>query len=99
MEALGAAPLDIKHSALKPGDYLASPANNTSLFPLNSETTILQETFAVYGPRWLATWSAPAGAGFFASAQGPLPFAIGRVPPEIVSVYVLKPTTPVAPKK
>ena len=41
MEALGAAPLDIKHSALKPGDYLASPANNTSLFQLNSETTIL----------------------------------------------------------
>jgi 4-amino-4-deoxy-L-arabinose transferase-like glycosyltransferase len=90
MDAMGALPLDIKHSALKPGDTLIVPENNTSLFPVNSEAATLRETIAVSGPRWLTTWSTPAGAGFFAAAEGPLPFAFGHVPPEIVSVYALK---------
>jgi hypothetical protein len=94
MDAMGALPLDIRHSALKPGDTLVVPENNTSLFPVNSETATLRETIAVSGPRRLTTWSTPAGAGFFAAAEGPLPFAFGRVPPENVSVYVLKSPAP-----
>jgi 4-amino-4-deoxy-L-arabinose transferase-like glycosyltransferase len=94
MDAMGALPLDIKHSALKPGDTLAVPENNTSLFPVNSETATLRESIAVPGPRWLTTWSTPAGAGFFAAAEGPLPFAFGRVPPENVFVYALKSSAP-----
>ncbi len=94
MDAMGALPLDIRHSALKPGDILVVPENNTSLFPVNSETAILRETIAVSGPHWLTTWNTPAGAGFFAAAEGPLPFAFGRVPPENVSVYVLKSPAP-----
>ncbi len=94
MDALGALPLDIKHSALKPGDILVVPENNTSLFPVNSETATLRETITVSGPRRLTTWSTPAGAGFFAAAEGPLPFAFGRVPPENVSVYALKSPVP-----
>jgi hypothetical protein len=94
MDAMGAIPLDIKHSALKPGDTLVVPENNTSLFPVNSETATLRETIAVSGPRRLTTWSTPAGAGFFAAAEGPLPFAFGHVPPENVFVYVLKSPAP-----
>ena len=94
MDAMGAIPLDIKHSALKPGDTLVVPENNTSLFPVNPETATLRETIAVSGPRRLTTWSTPAGAGFFAAAEGPLPFAFGNVPPENVFVYVLKSPAP-----
>jgi hypothetical protein len=94
LDAMGALPLDIKHSALKPGDILVVPGNNTSLFPVNSETATLRETIAVSGPRRLTTWSTPAGAGFFAAAEGPLPFAFGRVPPENVFVYALKSSAP-----
>jgi hypothetical protein len=94
MDAMGALPLDIRHSALKPGDILVVPVNNTSLFPVNSETSTLRETIAVSGPRRLTTWSAPAGAGFFAAAEGPLPFAFGHVPPENVFVYALKSLAP-----
>ncbi|MGB7748538.1 MAG: glycosyltransferase family 39 protein [Verrucomicrobiia bacterium] len=94
MDALGALPLDIRHSALKPGDTLVVPENNTSLFPVNSGTSALKGTIAVSGPRWLTTWSRPAGAGFFAAAEGPLPFAFGPVPPETVSVYALKSPAP-----
>ena len=52
-------------------------------------------------------WAAPVyhleyagiGAGFYASSWGPLPFAFGRVPPEIVSVYVWKPAAPARRQK
>ena len=94
MDAMGALPLDIRHSALKPGDTLVVPVNNTSLFPINSGTATLRETIAVSGPRRLTTWSTPAGAGFFAAAEGPLPFAFGHVPPENVFVYALKSPAP-----
>ena len=94
MDAMGALPLDMRHSALKPGDTFVVPENNTSLFPVNSGTATLRETIAVFGPRRLTTWSTPAGAGFFAAAEGPLPFAFGRVPPENVFVYALKSPAP-----
>jgi len=94
MDAMGALPLDMRHSALKPGDIFVVPENNTSLFPVNSGTATLRETIAVFGPRRLTTWSTPAGAGFFAAAEGPLPFAFGRVPSENVFVYALKSPAP-----
>lgn len=90
MEALGASAMSFGHSTLKPGDMLAVPANNTNLLPPGFEMTLLK-TFTVPGPHLVATCNARAGAGFFfATLQGPLPFAFGRVPPEIVSVYGLK---------
>jgi 4-amino-4-deoxy-L-arabinose transferase-like glycosyltransferase len=94
MEALGATALDVKHSPLAPGDTIAVPANNTSIFNLNPETVTLRETIKVPGPRWLTTWSAVAGGGFYAAAQGPLPFVIGKAPPEEVFIYSLKPLPP-----
>ena len=89
MEADGARPLDIKHSFLKPGDNLALPANNTILRP-NLSRMISRGTLFVSGPRLLATWSQSAGAGFYASIWGPLPFAFGPISPESVSVYILE---------
>jgi 4-amino-4-deoxy-L-arabinose transferase-like glycosyltransferase len=90
MEAMGASAVDIKHPALKPGDMLAVPSNNTDLLPPGSEM-ILLKTFTIPSARLLATSNARANAGFFfATVQGPLPFAFGRVPPESVAVYGLK---------
>jgi hypothetical protein len=91
MDELGASELDLKHSALKPGDRVAVPLNNTSLFPLETETTTVLETNTVAGPAGLTTWNGEVGAGFYASAFGPLPFVFGRVPPEKTIVYLLKP--------
>jgi 4-amino-4-deoxy-L-arabinose transferase-like glycosyltransferase len=90
MEALGASAINNQHLVLKTDDILAVPSNNTNLLPPGSEMTLLQ-TFTVPGPCLLATCNARAGAGFFfATIQGPLPFAFGRVPPETVAVYGLK---------
>ncbi len=90
LQAAGASPFDLKLSTLKPGDRLIVPANNTNLLPLKPEKAVLQETIIVPGPYLLATWNQPTGAGFYSSAWGPLPFALGDVPAESVSVYVLR---------
>jgi 4-amino-4-deoxy-L-arabinose transferase-like glycosyltransferase len=98
MEQAGAWAPDVKHLRLRPGDTLALPMNNVAL-PLNMKDMVLQGTLFVSGPRWFSTWNTPIGAGFYASSWGPLPFAVGRTRPEIVSVYVLEPAAPAPPKK
>jgi 4-amino-4-deoxy-L-arabinose transferase-like glycosyltransferase len=98
IEQAGAWALDAKHLRLRPGDMLAVPMNNVYL-PLNMKALVLQGTFSGSGPRWFSTWNAPVGAGFYASSWGPLPFAVGRTRPEIVSVHVCEPAAPAAAKK
>jgi len=94
MEAWGASALDLAHSPLRTGDALAIPANNTNLLPPRPEVIASRETLAVAGPRLLTTMNQTLGAGFYASVWGPLPFAFGRVPPEVVFVYVFGPLPP-----
>lgn len=94
MEAFGASALDFARSPLKPGDALAVPVNNTSLFPPRPEAVKSQEILTISGPNLLTTMNQPMGAGFYASLWGPLPFVFGRVPPEVVHVYVLGPVPP-----
>ena len=90
MQSFGASPLDLKSSPLKPGATVLIPSNNTNLLPLKPERAELREIITAPGPSWLATLCQPAGAGFYSAIWGPLPFAVGRVPPESVSVYVLR---------
>ena len=97
MSAAGASALDLKRSTLKPGDALALPSNNTNLLPLDPRATDLVEIYKVPGPWLVTTCNEKMGAGFYASILGPLPFALGRVPPESVSVYILKPLLQSAP--
>jgi hypothetical protein len=98
MDASGASAMDSEHFALKSGDNLVLPMNNTGLFPVNSGITTLREIIAVSSPRLLATWNAKAGAGFYASTEGPLPFAIGNVPLENVFVFAVKTPDSAPPK-
>jgi len=99
MDELGASAMNIGRSALKSGDTLAMPANNTNLLPLNSETVALRETFVIPGPRLLTTGNIRTGAGFFyAPIRLMLPFVFDRVPPESVAVYVRKIAAPTPAK-
>ncbi len=97
MNAAGASALDFKQSALKTGDALAVPSNNTNLLPPDPRKTDLVEIYRVPGPWFVTTCNDKMGAGFYASVWGPLPFAFGRVPPESVSIYILKPLLQAAP--
>lgn len=91
LQEAGATPMDFKHLELKPGQVIALPANNTNIQPLDQNQVVALGTITVPNPAWLATWNPAVGAGFYASAWGPIPFAFGRVPPERVTLYQVKP--------
>ena len=90
MEELGASMMDFQNSPLKSGDLLVVPPNNTNAESPDPQTATLLETFTIPGARWLTTFNASVGGGFYASAIAPLPFAFGTVPPDKVFVYALK---------
>jgi 4-amino-4-deoxy-L-arabinose transferase-like glycosyltransferase len=90
MEEFGASAMDYKNSPLKPGDLLVVPHGNTNTTLPDPQKSLLLEVFAIPGARWLTTFNASVGGGFYASAIAPLPFAFGPVPPDTVSVYALK---------
>jgi hypothetical protein len=92
MEAGGATEQDFKRPAQNPGDLIAVPHFNTDSFVLDTNRVWALGDLKVSGPCCLTTWNPEAGAGFYAAAFGPLPFAFGVVPPEAVSVFEVKPT-------
>jgi hypothetical protein len=61
------------------------PLNNTNLDPPAAP----RDAFYVNGPQFLTDMNLYAGAGFYSSSDGPLPFIFGHVPPENVAVFVL----------
>lgn len=89
MESYGFTALDLQRGSLKPGDLLILPENNSYLpaipAALFSETATLEWDSCPL----LATMKCAAGAGFYASGCGPLPFAFGPVPPERYHILTL----------
>ena len=88
METLGASALDLANPALKAGDTLVVPLNNTILRSpkLKLETITPANIITAPKSRFLATMDQTTGAGFYFANLG-LPFAFGHVPPESVVVY------------
>jgi 4-amino-4-deoxy-L-arabinose transferase-like glycosyltransferase len=89
MAERGARILDIKSSAVKPGDFLICPRFNTnvSIRPnspalRNLKMTMVQHVDVPTCP-WLATMNSLMGAGFYATKGfGLLPFVCGQTPAE-----------------
>jgi hypothetical protein len=98
LEQGGGIAVDFKHPGLKTGDIVVLPANNTNILPLDPRAATLLQILTMPGPAWLTTWNPNIGAGFYAAARGPLPFAFGPVPAENVMVYSLKPLNSSADK-
>jgi hypothetical protein len=90
MQAKGARPVDFDHPEVAAGDFLAMPELNSNEVPMNPQKASLDRVFSVCDSSWFTTLNEKVGAGFYSSYWGPLPFAIGRVPPQQVSVYALK---------
>ncbi len=87
MEAGGARAIDLAHPALKSGDTFVEPVNNTGLYSSQLDKRTGRTVFSVPKSSFLATMDKSVGAGFYASIDGPLPFAFGRVPPERTVVF------------
>ena len=104
LEVGGGKPVDWRQPAFGRNDLLVVPLNNPTL--LKSPGTVVQDfgnarletVLTNQGPAWLATMNKEVGAGFYSSVNGPLPFAFGRVPPDIAYVYRVEPSTPPAPR-
>jgi len=92
MEAIGAMPVD-SGTVLKPGDLIALPDHNPTTMPVKPEKAVVRGEGVAPGSRWLATMNDAAGAGFYGSFWGPLPFAFGRVPPERVVIGMVVPSS------
>lgn len=98
METIGAVATDSR-SALKPGDLIALPDHNPTTMPVKPENAVVRGECVAPGSRWLATMNDAAGAGFYGSFWGPLPFAFGRVPPERVVIGMIVPSPGGTPGK
>jgi 4-amino-4-deoxy-L-arabinose transferase-like glycosyltransferase len=94
LESYGKNARPVVNGQLRPqlGDVMAGPVNNTNVELPRASQFDAQEELAIEGPRWTTTFSREAGAGFYASVWGPLPFAFTRVPPEKVAVFRLLPS-------
>lgn len=91
MQQLGAQPYDQKTNLSKPGEILIMPGNNSNLFEVPSD--LITHEIELPMPRGVTTSNGAAGAGFYSSVWGPLPFSFGPVPPERYS-FVRLPQQP-----
>jgi 4-amino-4-deoxy-L-arabinose transferase-like glycosyltransferase len=90
-------PWDALHLEDKPGDLLALPLNNADVMTddLKLKEALLENQVCEWGLYetqpcpWLSTMQGHVGAGFYACVYGPLPFAVGRVPPEKCVVIII----------
>jgi len=87
MEALGGKAIDVQKTRAMTGDFLVVPDNNTNVYAPPKESASLVETLEVPSSRWIATMRRDLGAGFYADEWGPLPFVVGKVPPERYQIF------------
>jgi hypothetical protein len=97
MEGLGGRALDFDRSELNAGDLMIMPQNNTAVVRPPPPWARWNRTAEYPGSRLLATMQPQVGAGFHADVWGPLPWAIGDVPPERYDVFEVAPTDTSAP--
>ena len=92
MQALGAKPADVRNSRFRLGETMVIPENTTNSFGPPPGFTLAGRIMTIDLGGSLATMSQPMGAGFYASVWGPLPFTVGKVPPERYLIAQLAPT-------
>jgi len=81
MESFGAHAVVVNDPPHQPGDYLAVVESN-HLFEMRPEFVTSREVIEIPMRLGITTAQSQLGAGFYSADTGPLPFAIGPVPPE-----------------
>lgn len=90
MEQIGGEPLDFTSSAVNGGDLFASPSFNTNLDTMSGVALEMVDESQTNPLSWLSVMDPQLGAGFYASAFGPLPYVFGRVEAESYWIYTFK---------
>jgi hypothetical protein len=90
LEQAGGIPIDRRNQAVGAGDLVVIPQNNTSI-PRIAGSDLLAPTQRIQTSRfWVQTCGKDTGAGFYASALGPLPYVFGAVRPEPTDIYTVR---------
>src|SRR5580704_13140769 len=90
MESLGARAVVVNDPPHRPGDYLA--VNGSSrLFEVRPEYVASRDVIEIPMRLGITTAQSQLGAGFYSADTGPMPFAMGPVPPERYELIRLGP--------
>jgi hypothetical protein len=89
MQQRGAIALDKRRTTLAAGDVVVLPENNTALIGLPPGAARTAAALRLEPMPLVSTMRVQTGAGFYSDVWGPLPFAIGNVPPERYQVMVM----------
>ena len=81
MESFGARPVVVDDPPQRPGDFLAT-AGGRLLFEVRPEFVASRDVIQIPMRLGITTIQTELGTGFYSSDLGPLPFAVGQVPPE-----------------
>ncbi len=87
MEAGGAWALQVFQPRSSVGDKVILPRHNTSTVNLHPAWFHPVGKIERTSCRWLATMQMEVGAGFYSNRWGPLPYAFGRVPPQVFEIW------------
>ncbi len=90
MQKLGAKPLDFNKSPVEDGETVVVPVNNSYVVPLPPNRARFTEVLELMPFRSLSTMQHSLGAGFYSDERGPLPFAFGKVLPEVFLLYTIQ---------
>jgi len=93
MEEEGFEAVDVRRTSLASGDSVVVPSNNTNTFPLSKEVFFLSGRMELPPFPGLAVMDSTAGAGFYTSLWGPLPFAFGAAADEKYDIYRFVPAS------
>ncbi len=87
MEKQGGCAIDLNDPKKASGDILIIPANASNLYEPPMELVRLVATVDYLSDAHWATMNKAAGAGFYASVHGPLPFVLGRIEPDRFYIF------------
>jgi tetratricopeptide (TPR) repeat protein len=84
MEKFGGRRIDIERSSLQPGDVVAVPWFNSGYVQLPLYSAGWLETFEFWPYAWMNLFGTAdnKAAGFYSADFGPVPFVIGKLPPQ-----------------
>jgi hypothetical protein len=89
MQGHGATETDWEKPVFASRQKMVLALNSTVLFPLKQDNLRLAERFIATPWKGLATMNRAMGAGYYWDQFGPLPYAVGRAPPDEYLVFEL----------
>jgi 4-amino-4-deoxy-L-arabinose transferase-like glycosyltransferase len=90
LEKQGGKAIDLNDPKKARGDILIIPANASNLYAPPMDLVQLVAKVDYLPDAYCSTMNQLAGAGFYASVHGPLPFVMGRLEPDLFYIFEYK---------